>query len=105
MQHQLYHHTAGPNIYALALFTIIILAAGQISALPEQALGWLSHVIERRAVGQAASSALPASLGHSAASRGFRNIAKDAGQAGRRVSQWWTRRKQLRGGSSPSAGF
>ncbi|GEM_PF-4513730 len=90
--------------YVLVLFTIILLAAGQISALPEQVLGWLSHTIERRAAGQAAASALPAGLNDGDVSRGFQQAARDGGNSGKRASQWWTRRRQLRDRTPPLAG-
>lgn len=40
--------TAGLFVYAVVLFSIVMLAAGQISALPETVLSWIGAQIERR---------------------------------------------------------
>lgn len=49
--------TAGLFVYAVVLFSIIVLAAGQISALPETGLSWIGAQVERRAGNIAAVTA------------------------------------------------
>ncbi len=49
--------TAGLFVYAVILFTIVVLSAGQISALPETVLSWIGAQIERRAGSSAAVAA------------------------------------------------
>ncbi len=49
--------TAGLFVYAVLLFSIVMLSAGQISALPETVLSWIGAQIERRAGSSAAVAA------------------------------------------------
>jgi conjugal transfer/type IV secretion protein DotA/TraY len=49
--------TAGLFVYAVVLFSIVMLSAGQISALPETVLSWIGGQIERRAGNSAALAA------------------------------------------------
>ncbi|SEP49146.1 conjugal transfer/type IV secretion protein DotA/TraY [Methylobacterium sp. ap11] len=49
--------TAGLFVYAVILFTIVVLSAGQISALPETVLSWIGAQIERRTGSSAATAA------------------------------------------------
>ncbi|WP_288588614.1 DotA/TraY family protein [uncultured Methylobacterium sp.] len=49
--------TAGLFVYAVILFSIIMLSAGQISALPDTVLSWIGAQIERRAGSSAAVAA------------------------------------------------
>ncbi|KMO28974.1 DotA/TraY family protein [Methylobacterium aquaticum] len=49
--------TAGLFVYAVVLFSIVMLSAGQISALPETVLSWIGAQIERRAGSTAAVAA------------------------------------------------
>ncbi len=49
--------TAGLFVYAVVLFSIVTLSAGQISALPETVLSWIGAQIERRAANSAAVAA------------------------------------------------
>ena len=46
--------TAGLFVYAVVLFSIVMLSAGQISALPETVLSWIGGQIERRSGNSAA---------------------------------------------------
>ncbi len=68
---------AGIFAYALTMFVVITMAAGQISALPETVLGWIGGQIARRAGAGAGSNAAaimlpsnPSSIGKSAVGRG-----------------------------------
>lgn len=72
---------SGIFVYALVMFSIIVMAAGQISALPETVLGWIGNQVERRsghaAAIQAAGIVMPSSpsqIGRSAAARGMGNV-------------------------------
>ena len=49
--------TAGLFVYAVILFTIVVLSAGQISALPETVLSWIGANIERRTGSSTATTA------------------------------------------------
>jgi hypothetical protein len=49
--------TAGLFVYAVILFSIVMLSAGQISALPETVLSWIGAQIERRAGSSTATAA------------------------------------------------
>lgn len=49
--------TAGLFVYAVLLFSIVMLSAGQISALPETVLSWIGAQLERRAGSSAAVAA------------------------------------------------
>lgn len=72
---------SGIFVYALAMFSIIVMAAGQISALPETVLGWIGAQVERRSGHAAAIQAAgiimpssPAQIGRSAAARGMQAL-------------------------------
>lgn len=72
---------SGIFVYALVMFTIISMAAGQISALPETVLGWIGAQVERRsghcAAVQAAGVIMPSSpsqLASGGAARGMHNV-------------------------------
>jgi conjugal transfer/type IV secretion protein DotA/TraY len=49
--------TAGLFVYAVILFSIVMLSAGQISALPETVLSWIGAQIERRTGSSTATAA------------------------------------------------
>ncbi|SFG78057.1 DotA/TraY family protein [Methylobacterium gossipiicola] len=93
--------TAGLFVYAVVLFSIIALAAGQISALPETVLSWIGGQIERRTGNTAAVAAagivMPRSPGQIPGSSSHRTVGRviDGSRAGA-----WTMLSKLRSKNS-----
>ncbi|MDP4025789.1 DotA/TraY family protein [Methylobacterium sp. NEAU 140] len=80
--------TAGLFVYAVVLFSIVTLAAGQISLLPETVLSWIGGQIERRTGNTAAVGAAGIVMPHAPTQIPARNIGrmvKDSRQGDRTV--------------------